>query len=76
MTEITQASDIAEVAGQAVNALDWNAVYAAARRRTLRDMTGTFYDEHLAREVAERLSASIATAIANLSPSTGGSTNG
>lgn len=51
-----------EIAGRAVNSLDWPDVYAAARRRTLRDVTGTFYDEHLAREVAERLSQSIVAA--------------
>lgn len=50
--EITQA--------EAVNSLDWDKVYKAARQRTLNDATGTFYDEHLAREIAERIAAYIA----------------
>lgn len=60
MTEPT----VEEVAAaEAVNSLQWDKVYAAARRRCLRDMTGGFYDEHLAREVAEQLADKISQAL-------------
>jgi len=50
---------IAELAAEAVNSLDWDDVYTKARQRTMRDMTGAFYDEHLAKELAERLASKI-----------------
>ena len=45
-------ADVERVVREAVNGLDWDKVYAATRQRALKDVTGTFYDEHLAREIA------------------------
>lgn len=58
------------IVAEAVNSLLWDEVYAAARKRCLRDMTGGFYDEHLAREIADQLARKMGEALTN---SSGGS---
>lgn len=54
------------LAGEAANSLDWYEVHKAARRRCLRDMTGGFYEDHLAREIADCIARYLATAIRQL----------
>ncbi|KQM37918.1 hypothetical protein ASE59_11500 [Sphingomonas sp. Leaf10] len=48
-------ADVERVAREAANGLDWDKVYAAARKRALNEVTGTSYDEYLAREIADRI---------------------
>lgn len=47
-------------ASEAVRSLDWDDLYNAARKRLLKDATGGCYDEHLAREIADRLATCLA----------------